>query len=129
MLFLDLAREGIWEESVVTRAKEGNEKKEKENEKERGRWSKRRVRREVEQPMECDQMMLRRLRRRLGSDVGTVGRREKERERRRNGNGNGNGNIIGGIRWRRQRQVLRPRRSNGERKEKKLRESKALVRS
>ncbi|ESZ98872.1 hypothetical protein SBOR_0730 [Sclerotinia borealis F-4128] len=112
MLFLDLARERIWVESILSM----NMDRGLERERERGREGEmqvdgRRRRGEKERPMACDSMMLGRLRRRLDCEVRTLGQRNRGREMR-------SGNIVEGIRRRRQRRVLRPRGCNDSRETK-----------
>lgn len=60
---------------------------------------------EIQRPITCDLMMLARLSARLGSETRTLEQRERGRKRR-------NRNIVDGIRRKRSRQVLRPRRNH-----------------
>ncbi|KAF7894423.1 uncharacterized protein EAF01_009874 [Botrytis porri] len=116
MLFLDLAREGIWVESILTERRDRDLGRERERRRERqqGRDSRRRRRRsEIERPGVCDSLMLGRLRRRLGCEVRTHERGERQKYR----GGRVNRNPASGCRHRRRRQVLRPRRARNDRGE------------
>ncbi|TGO19515.1 hypothetical protein BPAE_0342g00080 [Botrytis paeoniae] len=116
MLFLDLAREGIWVESILTgsRDRDLGRERERRSERQQERDSRRRRRRsEIERPGLCDSMMLRRLRRRLGCEVRTHERGERQKYR----GGRMNENSASGCRPRRRRQVLRPRRARDNRRE------------
>ncbi|KAK6613909.1 hypothetical protein H4I96_00230 [Botrytis cinerea] len=116
MLFLDLAREGIWVESVLTEYRDRNLGRERERRKERQQEResrRRRRRRETERPGVCDSMMLGRLRTRLGCEV----RVREGGERQKDRGGCVNRNTASGFRRRRRRQVLRPGRARDDRGE------------
>ncbi|TGO39256.1 hypothetical protein BHYA_0057g00230 [Botrytis hyacinthi] len=115
MLFLDLAREGIWVESILTESidRDLGRERERRRERQQERDSRRRRRSEIERPGLCDFMMLGRLRRRLGCEVRTHERGERQKYR----GGRVNRNPASGCRPRRRRQVLRPRRARDDRGE------------
>lgn len=105
MLLLDLAREGIWVESVLT-GKGENEGMGEWDVRGRlvGNSKGRRSRREINGPMDCDPIISGKLRRRLGCEARRLGRGDRY--------------VVLGVRRRRQkqRQCLRPRRTIGGRR-------------
>ncbi|TGO13934.1 hypothetical protein BTUL_0061g00530 [Botrytis tulipae] len=125
MLFLDLAREGIWVESILTESRDRDLGRERERRRERQqeRDSRRRSRSEIERPGLCDSMMLGRLRRRLGCEVRTHERGERQKYR----GGRVNRNPASGCRLRRRRQVLRPRRARDDRGENEIPNPKRVL--
>lgn len=126
MLFLDLAREGIWVKSILTESRdrdlgrEGERRRERQQERDSRR---RRRRSEIGRPGLCDSMMLGRLRRRLGYEVRTHERGGRQKYR----GGRVNRNTASGCRLRRRRQVLRPRRVRDDRGENGILHSKVCT--
>ncbi|KAF5878161.1 uncharacterized protein Bfra_000328 [Botrytis fragariae] len=119
MLFLDLAREGIWVESILTESRDRDlgRERERRRESQQERDSRRRRRRsETERAGVCDSMMLGRLRRRLGYEV----RAYERGGRQKCSGGRVNRNPVSGCRPRRRRQVLRPRRARDDREGNKI---------